>query len=208
MELDGLRDLVRKAQAGDPGATAEMESRLRPFVARCVRRRAGPAHPDQSVSDWAQDVWQRFLETFGQFRGADEAADDAEAWRKVRAWVAKIVRSVLANAQRHRARHEPQAPRRKIPIDAPGPDGSAGGGGPPDLPGKDPTPSKIVAEKERLRLLSAALERLPDADRELVRRYVFEKQSWKVIAGRLGRTVDQVKYRYRLILGRLKRELK
>jgi RNA polymerase sigma factor (sigma-70 family) len=200
MDQSGFRALVVQAQAGDRQAKAHLVDRLRPQVEGAVRRRAGPAHPDQSYHDWVNDVWQRLLRKLGQFQGATEAKDDDEAWQSFQAWLRKIVRSVLANANRHLKCHEPGKPHKKIAIDTVN---SSSRSETPALRAKDPSPSKDAISREELRRLGAALEELPESDRELLRLHFYESQTWDQVADALGQTVNQVKYQYRLIRERL-----
>lgn len=202
MKASGFRALVAHAQTGDPQARADLVAAVRPQVEAGVRRKAGRSHPDQSYQDWVNDVWKRLLKALTQFQGATQASDDEEAWKRFQAWLRRIIRSVLANAHRHRQRHEP---RRKVRIDVAGSESSTSTSGAPILAARDPSPSSHAASKEELLLLSAALEKLPEDDRELLERLYVQEQSWKQIADDLGQKVDRIKYRYRLIKKRLRR---
>jgi RNA polymerase sigma factor (sigma-70 family) len=207
MELTGFRDLVLRVTVGDPGATEELEVRLGPYLAGMVRRHAGPGYPDQSITDWVQEVWLRLLKKCRQFKGADQAASDQDVWNIFRRWVRTLVRRALGNIQRDHARHEPRAPQRKVALHVPRPDGSTSGDCPLEPAGSDPTPSRIVADKETLQRLSTALDQLPVADRELVRLHFLEGKTWQEIAAACNRTLAQVKHRYRQILGQLRSNL-
>jgi RNA polymerase sigma factor (sigma-70 family) len=208
MEIAGFRALVQQAQTGDSNAKSCLMESLRPEVERMVRRLAGPAHPDQSYHDWVNTSWERCLKGLPKFRGASLAANDDEAWRRLRAWSRKIVRRVLANAERHRVRHEPRRPHKKVPLHAVQRESAAGVDNAIEPPARDPTPSRLAMSREAILLLSEALQRLPPADREIINLHYSEGLTWDEIAARLHLTVHQVKYRGEKTLVRLRRHLK
>jgi hypothetical protein len=76
MQADGFRDLVRTAQAGDPKAVERLFQAVLPLVEGLVRARGLRA--GDSVSDHAQNACVRILTRLDQFRGAQEAKDDAQ----------------------------------------------------------------------------------------------------------------------------------
>jgi RNA polymerase sigma factor (sigma-70 family) len=200
MQVNGFRDLVRKAQAGDPQALDELFRGLLPYVERVAGARG--AAPGESISDRVGDVCKRVLEKLAQFRGAQEAPDDEQAWALFRGWLGQIVRTVTLNARRDGG--EPQA---QVSLQGPGRDDSAGPGG-IDPPARERTPSSIVGADERGRLVLAALEELPDArDREIVRLRFFEGLSLHQVAGRLQLSYDKVRERYHASMRRLQRRL-
>ncbi|HEV3260445.1 MAG TPA: sigma-70 family RNA polymerase sigma factor [Gemmataceae bacterium] len=201
MELDGFRVLLQEAQRGDRPAQARLEVLVRPHLEAHVRWRAGPNQPEQSYYDWIQDVWYRFLKKLGQFRGAAKAGSDQEAWNRLWAWLRKVVHSVVANGRRRRARQP------AVSLQATGAPEASGADGQALLPASDPTPSKTALSRENITRLCAALSRLPPEDRDLVQMRVHENRPWHEVAAHASLTVDQVKYRYRLILQRLRRRL-
>src|SRR5690349_7077423 len=96
MQVNDFRNLVRRPQAGDPTATDQLFRAVLPHVERAAGN-VGRLAPGESVSDRVQNVCRRLLEKLGQFRGADEAADDEQALALFRGWVRLILRTVTVN---------------------------------------------------------------------------------------------------------------
>src|SRR5216683_942592 len=80
MQVDGFRDLVRRAQASDQQAQERLFALALPYVERVVRSPAGMVRPEESISDRVQDTCKRIIEKLVQFRGGQQAADDEDAW--------------------------------------------------------------------------------------------------------------------------------
>ena len=200
MQTDGFRELVRRAQAGDPEAIDDLFREVSPYVASVVR--AVGVAPGESVSDPAQDTCVRILSKLGQFRGASEAPDDEQAWKLFRRWIRMVAHSVIVNRSR---RHAPKRP--VVALQPSGAEDSAEKSG-VDPPGREPTGSANLRADERARLIQEAIDTLPDVtDREILQRRFFESQTVEAIAMALGLTCDQVRYRSEKSLKRLRRRL-
>jgi RNA polymerase sigma factor (sigma-70 family) len=200
MQVNGFRDLVRKAQAGEPQALDDLFHDLLPYVQRVAS--AQGTVPGESVSDRVGDVCQRVLEKLAQFRGAHEAPDDEQAKALFLGWVRLIVRTVTLNTRRNGGEPQPH-----VSLQGPGADGSSGPGG-IDPPARERTPSSIVGADELVRRLLAALDELPDAgDREIVRLRYFEGLSLHQVAERTKLSYDKVRERYHVSMRRLQRRL-
>jgi RNA polymerase sigma factor (sigma-70 family) len=193
---------VRRAQAGDPAATDRLFRLVLPYV-ELVAGEVCRLAPGESVSDRVQSVCRRILEKLNQFRGADTAADDGQAWKLFRAWVRLIVRTVAVNTWRKEG--EPQA---KVSLQAPSAGDSTGQGSGIDPQGQEKTPSSNVRADERARLVLEALNELPDPkDREIARLRFFDELSLHQVAERLQLSYDKVRERYRVSMRRLQRRL-
>jgi RNA polymerase sigma-70 factor (ECF subfamily) len=68
------------------------------------------------------------------------------------------------------------------------------------------SPSRQAEKREQGVLLAAALERLPDEDRELLTLRHLEGLSFPEVARRMGRSVDSVKKRWPRALVRLRQQ--
>ncbi|MCG3129198.1 MAG: hypothetical protein CHACPFDD_04116 [Phycisphaerae bacterium] len=75
-------------------------------------------------------------------------------------------------------------------------------------PAGSTTPSRIAIFREQAAAMQAALEALPDEQREVVRLRLFEQLSLDEIAERLGVTVAAVRYRFGRGAERYQRELR
>jgi RNA polymerase sigma factor (sigma-70 family) len=202
MQVHGFRDLVRKAQAGDPRALDDLFRDVLPYVERVVAGPAHPVRPGESVSDRTQDVCRRVFEKLAQFRGAGEAPDDEQAWALFRGWVRRVAHGVVVNARRDNDRH------RAMPLQTAGADGSTNQGAAPEPAAPGAAPSSNLRAEERARLILEALHNLPDPqDREIVRLRFFEGLSLRQVADRLQLSYDKVRERFGFSLRRLQRHL-
>jgi RNA polymerase sigma factor (sigma-70 family) len=200
MQTPGFRDLVRKAQEGDPQAVQCLFQAVLPWVEELVRARGVRA--GDSVSEHAQNTCVRILTRLDQFRGAHEVEDDAQVVALFRAWVRLIMRTVILNSDRSNA-----VPQGIVSLQAAlageSTDGSAMG-----PPGREPTGSANVRAEERAQLIQEAIDALPDpVDRDILRRRFFEEQTLEAIAAAVGLNYDQVRYRSEKAMKRLQRRL-
>ena len=199
MQVDGFRDLVCRAQAGDAEAIERLFREVLPYVEGLLR--AVGVSAGESVSDHAQNTCVRILSKLNQFRGAQDVADDAQTLALFCGWVRLIARSVRLNGLRNRPALKPIV---SIHSAAGGNETSEG----IDPPGREPTGSANVLEGERARLIQEAIDTLPDlTNREILRRRFFEEQTLEVIATDLGLTYDKVRERCRQSMKRLQGRL-
>jgi RNA polymerase sigma-70 factor (ECF subfamily) len=70
-------------------------------------------------------------------------------------------------------------------------------GGPESIPAGSTTPSRVAIFREQAAAMHAALEALPDEQREIVRLRLFEQLTLDEIAARLDLTLAAVRYRFR-----------
>ncbi len=200
MQSAGFRDLILRAQAGDPTAIERLFQEVLPFVEGLVR--AGGVRPEDSVSDHAQNTCERILIKLDQFHGAQNAMDDEQALAQFRAWVRMVAHTVKVNGVRRRGPRQPV-----VSFQSPGP-GDSTERPENDPPGREPTGSANVRAEERARLIQEAIDTLPDPkNREILRRRFFEEQTLDVIATDLGLTYDQVRYRCDQSMKRLEKLL-
>src|SRR5262249_42100972 len=161
---DGFRDLILRAQAGDRRAMDEALEAVRPELQARAGRFAAPDRPEASASDLVQEVCLRAWEKLGQFTGE---GTDQRTRSAVRGWVLSLLDSQGLTAVRHRnaqRRSPPGAVLRLAPADAS--DGL-------EPPADQPTPSARAGAFEEADLLRAALDRLPEGDRDIVRLRFF-----------------------------------
>jgi RNA polymerase sigma factor (sigma-70 family) len=204
MNFDGFRDLVRRAQDGDRQAMDQVLAVVTPHLERAAHGCLQSAAADESARDLMQEAWLRAWQNLRQFLGG---SDDEQTGKMFCTWLGEVVRTVWLNRQRagHARKRQPDQAVLRLDAAAPG-DSTAPGAAQPAAP--DPTPSKNVLAKERVRLLAEALRDLAPPDRQIVQMHFFEDLTWEQIGERLGLTREQVKYRYQLTLRRLQVVLK
>jgi len=202
---DGIRELVRQAQTGDPRACTELLQRIGPALRRFALRHGDLSSGVESVSDLSQQAALRFWETFHQFQGADS---DEPTAAMLHDWIRKLVRNLAANRHdaRHTAKRRPDRPILRLGRPRLG-DGQAGSSG-LDPAGDGPTPSAAAAAAELDTRARAALAGVPDpTDRQILEMCFMEGLSLRAVAERLGLGYDHVRQRYHSGLRFLERQL-
>jgi RNA polymerase sigma factor (sigma-70 family) len=200
-DVPGFLELLADARAGDPQATEKLLAWIRPWLERLAREYADPHRPDGSVSDLVQEAWLRAWQKLDQFHGSD---DEAQATALFRAWLARIVSRLAANAARDRQAKQRKPPGPLLRLNGPTSDSTAS----PEPPASGPTPSAHAQADEQARRVHEALARLADPlDRAIVRLRFFEGVSLRQIGERLGCNHETVRQRYHTLLGRLQQDL-
>lgn len=161
--------LMEAAAAGDQEALAELVSQALPDLRRVVQHRMGPSlRLQEGVSDIVQSVCREVLSHHQAFKHPDEGAVRRWLWRTA---VRKI-------ARRHRDAHTlKRSPGQLASLDE-GPDPLARGVG----------VSREMEVKEELSLLRAAIDSLPDDQRQVVLLAKIEEIPREEIAQRIGRS--------------------
>jgi RNA polymerase sigma-70 factor (ECF subfamily) len=202
MDATGFRDLVRRAQAGDPAAVERLLAVIRPHLESRAARCADPARAAESTSDLVQEAWLRAWRKLDRFRGL--ADDDEQTLAAFLAWIGKLLRHLGLSRRRDSNRKRRRPPRALVSLDGAVPGSSTNPGKAVEPAAAQPTPSADVRASERARLVLQALAELPDEkDREIVRLSFFEGQSLRQIAERLQLSYDAVRTRFRSSLRRL-----
>jgi RNA polymerase sigma factor (sigma-70 family) len=203
MPWDGVHALIQRAKAGDPEAWRQLHVMAQDYLLRLARRLVGPGWAHRSASDLVQDAWRQVYQAIGAFRGGD---NDAQTGATFRALLARTLRRLHANGLRH-DRAAIRRPPGTVPLGACGADDSAAGLG--DPPADDPTPSHPLHVEERRAKVESVLAKLEETDRAIVELRFFQGRSLEQVAGHLGLTYDQVRYRlHESILVRLGDELR
>lgn len=150
--------------------------RCLPQVRDQVRRRLGPALRGVLESeDLLQESLAQAFVSLGDFEPRHEGA--------LFDWLAGIVERRIRDAARHAGR-EKRDRRREVPLAAQnGSQTSPAGIDPPDT---ERTPASAAALEEERAILLAALEQLPEKQREVVRLRNVERLPWPVVARMLG----------------------
>ncbi|MBX3464234.1 MAG: sigma-70 family RNA polymerase sigma factor [Planctomycetes bacterium] len=167
---DPTRDLVAAASRGEAPAVDELVARHLPRLFAYVRLRMGRQLRGREASaDLVQSVCRELVSHFGEFEYRDEA--------QFLGWLFTTALRKVQEKQRYHGR-EARAPEREVPL--------ADDGG---LDAADwLTPSRDAAGRERLRRVAAALEALPDDQREVIGLARIAGLPHREIAARMGRS--------------------
>jgi RNA polymerase sigma factor (sigma-70 family) len=180
-------DLIRRIGVGDEEAAARLVRDFEPVVRRVLRARLrdGRARPEFDSMDICQSVLAAFF-----VRAAAGQFDLKEPDDLIKLLVT-MTRNKLAEKMRrqHRLRRDS---RRTV-----------GGVEELALPGRDPTPSSVVAGKE---LLEQARQRLSQEERQLVE-LRGQGLTWEEVAASLGGTAGARRNQLARALDRVAQEL-
>lgn len=193
-ELDLRRpsDRIDAARNGDAAALGEILEPLRDYLTLMASRGIGPALATKAgASDLVQETFLAAQRGIAGFRGSTQAE-----WR---AWLEAILSNQLANLRRsfldtRKRRGEP---------------GVAGAGTPCDDRVVDTltSPSRQLVRRERDAALDAALRRLPEHYREVIRWRHDEGLGFEAIGDRLAISADGARKLWARALVCLKRDL-
>lgn len=174
--------LIARTARGDAGAFEALVDRRSPSLFRYLRALArDEAAAEDALQETFLAIWKN---AGGQRTGAD-----------ARAWMFTIARNALFRLQRRRAGE----PDDFTPLEALG--GDAGWG-------SELSPEHIAVVAQQRRLLAAALESLPEADREVLLLRDVEGFSGEETAAILGMTLANAKTRLHRARLRLAAEMK
>jgi RNA polymerase sigma-70 factor (ECF subfamily) len=148
--------LVQRAQKGDTRAVEELFRRYLPRVRQIVALRLGYRRTDSdALDDLVQESLLRVFENLDKYQAASEG--------RFRHWIATCVANSVRNCFRD-ARAEKRGGGRVRTFAEVYPADLASS----IFPGKEPTPSAILAGKDALEKIEAALMALDERDRELI----------------------------------------
>ncbi len=141
----------------------------------------------------AEDLWQEAL--IHSWRDRHLLEDRSPTG--FRRWVMRIIEHRIQDALDRETAQKRGAGVRPLPLAMDS--GSTGGTSnhANHLPPHTTTPSRVAAWREEAARLEAALDRLPEDLREIVRLRLFEEMPLKDIAERLGIGVSGVRHRFR-----------
>src|SRR5262249_24390610 len=149
------------------------------------------------AADLVQDTFLEAHRNFGLFRGADAA--------EFAGWLRQILAANLAMLLRRYLGTQRRDVRLERELAGELDDSSAGLSR--GLLAPSGSPSSRAARREQGVLLAAALERLPEAYREVIILRHLEGLSFPDVAGRMSRSLDSVKNLWARALGQLRRSL-
>jgi RNA polymerase sigma factor (sigma-70 family) len=181
MGFEPPRELVDRAQRGEPGALNELVAALTPCVLRAVGALLGPEHPD--LDDVAQEALLAVVDALPAFRGESSLVHFAVRITTRRATRARRrSRSVLSFVERfYRGEH---------PLTVPA-----------------PTPLGAWVAHRRRELLAELLTDLPPAQADAMMLRVALGHTLEEVAGLTATPVNTIRSRLRLAKETLRRRI-
>jgi RNA polymerase sigma-70 factor (ECF subfamily) len=178
------------ARGGSSEALGQLLEACRGYLLLVAQRELAPdLHAKGGASDLVQETLLDAVRAFPQFHGTSEA--------EVLAWLRRLLlNNVISFARRYREADKRQVAR-EVGLGSRGSGGPAAGG---------PTPSGQAVEQEEARLLRAALERLPDGYRQVLRLRFEEERSFEDIGRLLGLTPNAARKLWVRAVKRLQQE--
>jgi RNA polymerase sigma-70 factor (ECF subfamily) len=191
-------ELVQIARGGDAEALGRLLDRYANYLLLLARVQVGRRL--QGKIDAADLVQETFLEAhrhFAGFRGQSEP--------EVASWLRQILAGVLANQLRRYLGTQGRDIRleRELAVELDQSSTALSIG----LADPGPTPSKLVAGRERTVMLADALGRLPDDYREVIVLRHLEELPFAEVARRMGRSEDAVQKLWVRALARMRKAL-
>lgn len=171
-----LLDLLTRARAGESAAVGQLLEQYRPYLRILAQRHLdGPLGVRLDASDLVQQTCLSAIRAIANFDGVDEAAFVA--------WLRTIHENNIRSAARDHLLAEKRAAGREVsPADEEALNRSL-------AQARESSPSQRLMHSENTVRLAAALQELPDDQREAVRLRYLEGRSLAEIAQRLDRTV-------------------
>ncbi len=161
-----IEDLIRKAQAGDTDAFAQLEALYRRRIEALTASRLGPALRSKvSVDDVVQETFTRALESLDRFQWQGE--------NSFLRWLGVIVRNVITRSARGAKVSSDIAIIERIP-------------------GSGVSPSRLAQREERFDRLEDALAQLTPEQRQAIQLSRIDGLKIREIAEKMGKTPDAV----------------
>ncbi len=185
--------LVRKAKAGEGDALNLLFERYVPRILRIVRMRIGAGLRGHMESmDVVQEVMIRAIKAFDQFEAKDEAA--------FLHWISKLVQNEIRDLADYHKAEKRNADREVTTTKESTDNRSVLSQIPADSLYK---PSFQVRLKEDVLQLEAALDQLPEKQREVIIMRQYEGMSFKDIGEKLGCSEDAARMQFARAMDRL-----
>lgn len=196
-ELDRrLPEWISHARAGEARALGDVLEACRTYLLHVANRELD-AHlrAKGGASDIVQQTFMEAQHDFSRFAGNSEA--------ELLAWLRKILLNNLANFRRHFAQTAKRSVNREVTIH------------PPDSQAAErswladgmSTPSIVMMAEEQESALLAALERLPEDYRLVLRLRYLEELAFDEVASRMNRTCNAVQKLFARAVEKLQDEL-
>jgi RNA polymerase sigma-70 factor (ECF subfamily) len=189
--------LLALAKRGNRSALGNLLARYRRRLSLLVELRMGRRLQEKlDVDDLLQEVSLEAHREIRRFQGSTE--------REFASWLRQVLSTTVSNQVRHYFGTRKRDPRREFPI-ALGPENSSASNR--HLIAPISSPSQRALRRERSSILAEALERLPEAYRDVIVLRQIESASFPEVARRMNRTEDSVRNLWIRALARLRIEL-
>ncbi len=190
--------LLHHARAGDRAALGSLLDLYRNYLSLLARLQIGRRLQRKvDPADVVQEVFLKAHSNFGQFRGTTE--------EKLIGWLRKILASKLVDLLRQY--YGAQARDVRLERDLTAEMDRSSQFLDRALVARYSSPSHQAVRREQAVLLADALQRLPEAYREVLVLHHLEELSFPEVARRMDRTVDSVEKLWARALARLRRAL-
>jgi RNA polymerase sigma-70 factor (ECF subfamily) len=191
-----LDPLIEAARRGDAAVLVQLLEGCRQYLL-LVANRELPAdlQPKVGASDLVQDTWIEAHRDFAAFRGRTEP--------ELLGWLRGILMHNVANVIEHYRDTAKRAVGREVAFsDTPQ------GAGSPEPAGINPeTPSGQAMAREQDEALRRAIERLPEAYRQVIQWRNYERCPFEEIGQRLGRSAEAARKLWTRALDELRKDL-
>jgi RNA polymerase sigma-70 factor (ECF subfamily) len=191
-------ELLRLVRAGQEAAAGPLLELYRNYLGLLARLEIGRRLQGKvDDSDLVQETFLQAHRHLAQFRGTTEA--------ELMSWLRQILANVVGKVVRHYYGTQCRDVRleRALAAELEQSSQALGAG----LAARQSSPSQQAARREQAVLLADALQRLPEAYREVTILAHLEGLGFPEVARRMGRSVDSVKNLWARAVGRLKRSL-
>src|SRR5262245_39448693 len=185
--------LIRAARTGSREALGNALEIYRNYLLLIAERELGDdLRAKGGASDLVQEALLEGHKDFAQFQGETEA--DLRNW----------LRALLLNRLSKFARRYRQTQKRGIGFEVPLQDGPDRGG---ELPGDEPTPSKMLMAGEHAQEVQLALERLSEDYRQVILLRYQEQLTFEEVGRRMQRSAEAARKLWWRALVRLQEAL-
>jgi RNA polymerase sigma-70 factor (ECF subfamily) len=192
----GTERYLAAARAGEGDALGQALEACRNYLLLVAEREMDPRLKAKGgASDVVQQTFLEAQRDFGRFDGTTES--------ELLAWLRRMLLNNVANFRRHWAGTEKRRADREQPL-AP-PDASRLGGS--WIADGGPTPSRELMADERDAAVRAAVERLPEDYRQVLRLRYEEDRPFEEIAAIMSRSANAVRKLWARAVERLEEEL-
>lgn len=188
-----VEGLLAAARAGSEDALGRLLETYRGYLLGIANEELDPNLQGKlGGSDLVQETFLKAHAEFDKFRGRSR-----EEWLS---WLRTILRNHLSNVDRRYQRTGKRSVSRERPLGDPS--GFTG-----RLAAEGDSPSSLARARERDEQLGAALEQLPESQRQLIQWRNYEMMSFEEIGHRLGKSAEAARKLWARALQRLQRQL-
>ena len=186
---DEIAGLIPRARAGETVALGRLLDLHRDYLRGLAVQQLAPKLKGRlDGSDIVQQTCLSVHKQIGEFAGAQPA--------EFVAWLRQIHERNIRNAIRHQLQTQKRSIDREELLER------------HDLADQESTPSQIIIGDEQAARLRAAMQHLPEDERECVRLRYFENWTLPQIGGHLNLTLDAVVWLMKRSMKHLKEHLK